>query len=331
MLPELILSLAFAVSPQSQPPRDRVVDPTVKSDPAAREAELTQRIAKFPNGMAAYRELSTLQEGRGAVGDAEATLLRAKSVEPKDKSILSSLAGFYNRQGNFDKTIESLEAIEQLDPTDSTSPQIIATYYWEKAYRDQKLPSADRYRYVLSGIAATDRALALKPDYVDALTYKNLLLRVQADLVTDPAQKKDLLAQADVLRNRALELRNQRVGLDSEGKGVALPPPPPPPPPASSQAPVTSPELGMRAPTKTKDVRPVYPPDAMAAKIQGVVVIEVALDTEGHVHDARVLRSIPELDEAALTAVRQWEFTPSIVNGKPVPVVMTVTVNFTLQ
>ena len=87
----------------------------------------------------------------------------------------------------------------------------------------------------------------------------------------------------------------------------------------------------MRAPTKIKDVRPIYPPDAMAARIQGVVVIEVSLDTEGRVRDARVLRSIPELDEAALTAVRQWEFTPSIVNGKPVPIVMTVTVNFTLQ
>lgn len=330
MVAELIVSLAVSVALQSQPPRDRVVAPSVKSDPAAREAELTQRIAKFPNGMAAYRELSRLQEDRGASAEAEATLLRANSLEPKDKSILSSLAAFYNRQGNFDKTIQALEAVEQLDPTDPASPQIIATYYWEKSYRDQKVLPADRLRYALSGIAATDRALALKPDYVDALVYKNLLLRVEADLVTDPLQKKDLLAQADALRNRALELKNQRVGLDSEGKGVALPPPPPPPPP-STQGPAPPTEGPMRAPTKIKDVRPIYPPDAMAARIQGVVVIEVSLDTEGRVRDARVLRSIPELDEAALTAVRQWEFTPSIVNGKPVPIVMTVTVNFTLQ
>ena len=328
MLAELILSLALPVSPQSQPPRDRVVVPNVKNDPAAREAELTDRIAKVPNGMAAYRELSRLQEDRGAYADAEATLLRARAVEPKDKSILTSLAAFYNRQGNFDKTIESLEAVEQLDPTDPTSPETLATYYWEKAYRDQKVPSADRLRYALSGIAATDRALALKPDYVDALVYKNLLLRVQADLVTDPAQKKDLLAEADALRNRALELKNQRAALDSDGKAVPMPPPPPPPPSSQSSVP---PLEGMKAPTKIKDVRPVYPPDALAARIQGVVIVEVALDTEGHVHDARVLRSIPELDDAALTAVRQWEFTPSIVNGKPVPIVMTVTVNFTLQ
>ena len=46
--------------------------------------------------------------------------------------------------------------------------------------------------------------------------------------------------------------------------------------------------------------------------------------------DARVLRSIPGLDEAALEAVRQWQFTPTLLNGAPVPVVMTVTINFTL-
>jgi len=62
-----------------------------------------------------------------------------------------------------------------------------------------------------------------------------------------------------------------------------------------------------------------------------VVVVEVSLDTDGHVRDARVLRSIPMLDDAALTAVRQWEFTPVISNGVAVPVKMTVTVNFTLQ
>ena len=87
----------------------------------------------------------------------------------------------------------------------------------------------------------------------------------------------------------------------------------------------------MRQPTKIKDVRPVYPPDALAARIQGVVVVEVSLDTEGRVRGARILRSIPELDEAALTAVRQWEFTPRDLNGIAVPVNMTVTVNFSLQ
>ena len=73
---------------------------------------------------------------------------------------------------------------------------------------------------------------------------------------------------------------------------------------------------------------PVYPPDALAAKVAGVVIIEAVIGEDGKVRDARVLRSIPMLDAAATEAVRQWEFTPTLLNGAAVPVVMTVTVNF---
>jgi periplasmic protein TonB len=62
-----------------------------------------------------------------------------------------------------------------------------------------------------------------------------------------------------------------------------------------------------------------------------VVIIEATIDPSGHVSDTRVLKSIPLLDQAAVDAVRQWEFTPTNLNGVPVPVVMTVTVNFSLQ
>ena len=103
--------------------------------------------------------------------------------------------------------------------------------------------------------------------------------------------------------------------------------PPPPPPPA---APV---RVGgnIKTPTKTKDVRPVYPPIAQSARVSGVVIIEATIGADGKVKDAKVLRSIPLLDQAALDAVKQWQFTPTLLNGVPVPVIMTVTVNFTLQ
>jgi|KBSMisStaDraftv2_1062788.scaffolds.fasta_scaffold05879_4 TonB family protein len=84
-------------------------------------------------------------------------------------------------------------------------------------------------------------------------------------------------------------------------------------------------------PKKTKDVRAVYPPIAQSARVQGVVILEVTIGIDGRVQDAKVLRSIPMLDAAALDAVKQWEFTPTMLNGAPVPVMMTVTVNFTLQ
>jgi len=113
--------------------------------------------------------------------------------------------------------------------------------------------------------------------------------------------------------------------------GVPAPPPPPPPPPP--------PDWGKGAirvggdvlqPTKTKHVNPEYPAIAQSACVQGVVIMEAIIGPDGHVQDARIMRSIPLLDQAALDAVKQWEFTPTLLNGAPVPVIMTMTVQFTL-
>jgi TonB family protein len=85
----------------------------------------------------------------------------------------------------------------------------------------------------------------------------------------------------------------------------------------------------IRTPTKVKDVKPEYPDIAQAARVQGVVTIEAIIGPTGKIEDARVVRSIPLLDQAALDAVRQWEYRPTLLNGAPVPVVITVAVNFT--
>jgi protein TonB len=114
---------------------------------------------------------------------------------------------------------------------------------------------------------------------------------------------------------------------DVIGVGIAPAAPPPPPEPIR---PVHL-HSGMKAPVKTTHVAPVYPVVARQAHIQGVVILEAVLDDQGRVESVRVLRSIPMLDQAAGDAVRQWRFTPALLNGQAVPVVMTVTVNFTLQ
>ena len=84
----------------------------------------------------------------------------------------------------------------------------------------------------------------------------------------------------------------------------------------------------VRAPLKIVDVPPVMPAQAIQARIQGVVIVEITVDTDGTVKGARVLRSIPLLDQAALDAVRQWRYESPMLDGQPVPVVMTVTVPF---
>jgi protein TonB len=87
----------------------------------------------------------------------------------------------------------------------------------------------------------------------------------------------------------------------------------------------------IKEPKKIRHVAPVYPEVAQNAKVQGVVILEALVDHNGGVADARVLRSVPLLDQAALDAVMQWKFTPTLLNGNPVSVLMTVTVNFTLN
>ncbi len=88
---------------------------------------------------------------------------------------------------------------------------------------------------------------------------------------------------------------------------------------------------GVTPPRKTKDVKPVYPPAAAGERVQGIVIIEATIGPDGKVREARVLRPIEGLNEAALTAVLQWEFTPTLLNGVASAVIMTVTVNFTLK
>lgn len=87
----------------------------------------------------------------------------------------------------------------------------------------------------------------------------------------------------------------------------------------------------IKEPKKIRHVAPVYPDVALQARVQGVVILEAMIDTAGDVIDATILRSVALLDQAAVDAVRQWRFTPTLVNGAPVNVIMTVTVNFTLN
>jgi protein TonB len=86
----------------------------------------------------------------------------------------------------------------------------------------------------------------------------------------------------------------------------------------------------VKRPRKLKDVPPIYPPLAAKGGIEGVVILECVVDTRGRVQEARVLRGVPLLDQAALDAVRQWVYSTTLVDGIPMPVMMTVTVNFRL-
>jgi TonB family protein len=87
----------------------------------------------------------------------------------------------------------------------------------------------------------------------------------------------------------------------------------------------------MKPPAKVYDVPPLYPPAAKEAGIEGIVVMETLIDENGAIAEAHVLDGVPLLDQAALDAVKQWRFQPALMNGARVPVIMTVTISFTLD
>jgi TonB family protein len=198
----------------------------------------------------------------------------------------------------------------------------------------------------MRGLAHADNALAIDPDYLEAVIYKGLLLRLKARDARDPSEQERLLGEAYFYQRKGELLRKAGVRPREDPYAAffpAIPPPPPPAvpsaPPMPSLAPPPSPppagpvRVGgaIKEPKKVKHANPVYPMIAREARIQGVVILECVIGADGRVEDIRVLRGIPLLDQAAVDAVRQWEYVPTYVNGVPVPVIMTVTVQFRLS
>ena len=181
------------------------------NDPAKAEPVVQRMIQLEPGEPANYFVLAQIYEDAGAYDDAEKMLIMAKAAKPNDPAVYMTLAGYYNRQGHFDKTIEALEERASKEPNNPEAFYTIATYYWDEAYRDFKLKENEKKAYVQKGIEAVDHALQIKPDYMEALVYKNLLLRSQANLEKDAAKQQSLIKEADKLRDRAQELRKQKA------------------------------------------------------------------------------------------------------------------------
>jgi tetratricopeptide (TPR) repeat protein len=185
--------------------------PDKLNDPAKAEPVVQRMIQLEPGEPANYFALAKIYEDAGAYEEAEKMLQNAKQAKPSDPAVYMTLAGYYNRQGRFDKTIEALEERASKEPNNPEAFYTIATYYWDEAYRDFKLKEAEKKEFVGKGVEAVDHALQIKPDYTEALVYKNLLLRLQANMEKDTAKQQALIKEADRLRDKAQELRKQKA------------------------------------------------------------------------------------------------------------------------
>ncbi len=181
------------------------------NDPGKAEPVLQTMIRAEPGDPANYFMLARLYEDAGVYDEAERIFVAAKDAKPNDAAVYTSLASYYNRQGHFDKTIQALEQRAAKDANNPEAWQTIAVYYQDEARKDSRLKDAEKKDYVLKGIAAVDKALTIKPDYGDAMTYKGLLLRLEANLEKDGAKQQALLKEAKDLQDKSEEMRKKKA------------------------------------------------------------------------------------------------------------------------
>jgi protein TonB len=169
------------------------------------------------------------------------------------------------------------------------------------------------------------------PKVQKAVTPRPAPVVTKAPIVAAPVQAPDTITPETGLEGGEFDIdpgfergvAGGVIGGMAGGLETAAPLPPP-------AAPV---RVGgeVSAPRLIERVEPEYPALAVAAQVEGMVILEATVDRRGSVADARVLRSHGVLDEAALAAVRQWRYEPLLLNGKPTPFILTVTLSFSLS
>lgn len=189
--------------------------PDKLDDPSQAEPLVQRMIQLDPADTTNYFALANIYENAGNIDEAEAMLNKAREVKPKEAAVYQQLAGFYQRQGDFDKLIAAVQQRSDLEPNNPEAHYAVATYYWDEAYRNTRLSEAQKREYVKSGLTAVDKAIALNPEYFEALTYRGLLLRVEAAMEKDAARQKQLLNEANQLQEKAVGLKKkQAAGID---------------------------------------------------------------------------------------------------------------------
>ncbi len=201
--PKRSLALEFLVATYGP---DKLADPTQAEPVVQRMIELA------PNEPLNYFQLAKIYEDSGEYQLAEETYLKGRDARPNDPTVYMTVAGYYNRQGDFEKLVENLKKRIELEPQNPEAHYTLATYHWDKASRDFRLTDAQKKQLVLDGLVAVDKALEIKPDYIEAMTYKGLLLRTQALVEKDPAVQQRLIREGTALGDKANEMRKARAG-----------------------------------------------------------------------------------------------------------------------
>ncbi len=184
-----------------------------KNEPEKAEPVVKRLIDMDPKDTSNYLGLAKIYEDAGQFDKAEEQMKLAEAAAPSSVDVILQLSEYYNRRGEFDKAITAFHKVTELEPNNPQHFTNLALRYEEKIRKDYTVTKPQKLEYIKQGMVAVDRAIEIRPDYFEALTYKNLLLRQQA--LVEPARSKELIAEADKILKRAIEVR------DRQQKGVA--------------------------------------------------------------------------------------------------------------
>jgi TonB family protein len=297
-------------------------------------------------------------ENQAVAANAHTEFQKVLALDANNRMALLSEPSLYLNQKQWDLARQGFEKVTAIDPNNADAYYSLGFIAWSKWYPEYARARAQsglkqqdpgpipnpairqdlkaRFDTVIDeGESALNKALALRPDYSDAMAYMNLLIRERADLRDTAAECLSDVAVADDWVRKALDAKRAQAARRSNSDGIAPPPPPPvpPPPPPSGggggggdrMMAVSAEAAATKLLTK---VDPVYPPLAVQAHVSGVVTLIAVIGTDGRVRNLEVIGGHPLLVAAALDAVKQWVYQPTLLNGEPVEVRTTISLSF---
>lgn len=325
LIPALLISACIvAAQPVSYNPQQRQQE----------EQNLAAKLQQDPNNIPTLLQMGMmkLQDCSGLHDDARSAMLdeaqsfydRVVAIDPQNTAALYSLGVI-----GWSRVFPELRAARAKLSMDQQTPGPLP---------DAGIRAVLNSKYgrtLADSIADLERALAIDPQNNDSMAYMNLLYRSKADLEDTPEEARNDIAIADqwVEKTLATVRAKHDAGLPLNSQFVQAPPPPPPPPsPPGSPNGSTRLRVGgnVQAANLVQHVDPTYPPLALQARIQGTVRFNAIIAKDGTMANLTVLSGHPMLIQAALEAVRQWLYKPTLVNGEPAEVITTIEVNFTL-
>ena len=288
-----------------------------------RESELKAAIDARPTELESYLELARWYTRDGRRDDADRLLRTALKIHRDSAAVYDALASLYVR-GDDEKLLAITDEWLKVAPSDP-KPFVLAAEVHRRRAREHP---QDALMHLDRALTLLHSAVEHSPDDPMPSALRLGVMIQMLSLTSDPAVRTQLQSQIDQAKQET-EKRWRDRGVQP---GASLSGQPALPTRDFNTKYPSAVRVGgaVRMPAKIKDVKPQMPELAVKAGVQGVVILEIHINEQGHVSDARVLRSIPLLDVAAIDAVKQWQFEPTAVDGRPVAVILTATVQFLL-